>query len=248
MFQELLCNENEYKVSTNWVQSEHKVGAQPGAQPGTAVVVSSYINNKLLTTTALPEEFKALDLSCLTNIGFDESHVIQIYREYTKKPELTLSPEIIQNSINAFSFDLKHNNISNDFKGSPTVVLTSLLKKGQPYSSKTPEKVLTPKEEAMQEYFLAQNKKQQKILELEIKTKELALQEWLQLLPEEELLNFNQDPRPEGMPEKLYELSKKRKALEFAKDYFNTVLWPEKLKQILSNGKQENKIQEQIQT
>ena len=224
VFQELLCNENEYKVGANRVQTEYKVGPQPGSQPGTAVVVSSYINNndKLLTTTALPEEFKALDISCLTNIGFDESHVIQIYREYTKKPELTLSPEIIQNSINAFSFDLKHNNISNDFKGSPTVVLTSLLKKGQPYSSKTPEKVLTPKEEAMQEYFLAQNKKQQKILELEIKTKELALQEWLNLLPEEELLNFNQDRRPEGMPEKL--------------------------KQILSKVKQESKPQEQTPT
>ena len=155
---------------------------------------------------------------------------------------------MLQNSINAFAFDLKHNNTSVDFKSSPAVVLTSLLKKGQPYSSKTPEKVLTPKEEAMQEYFLAQNKKQQKILELEIKTKELALQEWLNLLPEEELLNFNQDRRPEGMPEKLYELSKKRKALEFAKDYFNTVLWPEKLKQILSKVKQESKPQEQTPT
>ena len=197
-------------------------------------LVSSYIfNNKLLTTTALPEEFKMLDFSCLTNIGFDESHVIQIHREYTKKPELTLSTEIIQNSINAFAFDLKHNNISNDFKSSPTVVLTSLLKKGQPYSSKTPEKVLTPQEEAMQAYLLAQENKQQKITEIKTKARELALQEWLDNLSTEELLNFNQASRLEGVPEKIYQTSRRKKALEIAKDYFDTVLWPDKLKQIL---------------
>ena len=39
--------------------------------------------------------------------------IIQIFREYEKKPELTLSAEIIQDSINALAFDLKHNNITN---------------------------------------------------------------------------------------------------------------------------------------
>ena len=120
----------------------------------TPPLVSSYIFNNILTTnTALPEDYQNLDLTSLASIGFDGSHIIQIYREYSKKPELTLSAEIIQNSINAFAFDLKHNSISNDFKSSPAVVLTYLLKKGQPYSSKTPEKMLTPQEEAMRDYF-----------------------------------------------------------------------------------------------
>jgi len=128
--------------------------------------------------------------------------------------------------------------VASAFKNSPAVVLTSLLKKGQPYSSKTPEKVLTPQEDAIQEYFLAQEKKQQRILEIKTKAKDLALQEWLNVLPEEELLNFNQDPRPNGMPEKLYQMSRRKKALELAKEYFNTVLWPQKLKQILNETEQ----------
>ena len=117
-----------------------------------------------ITTTTVPEIFQQIDYSPLTKFGFDKSHIIQIYREYTKNPELALTTEIIQNSINALAFDLKHNDVAASFKNSPVVVLTALLKKGQPYSSKTPEKVLTPQEEAMQEYLLAQEKKQQKIL------------------------------------------------------------------------------------
>ena len=193
-------------------------------------VCSSYIN----ITTYIPAEFEKIDFSPLSDIGFDESHIIQIYREHKKNPELSLSAEIIQNSINAFAFDLKHNKIAGTFKNSPAVVLTSLLKKGQPYSSKTPEKVLTPQEEAMQEYLLAQEKKQQKITEIKIKARELALQGWLDSLSEEELLNFNQELRPDGIPDRIYQKSRRKKAEELAKDYFDTVLWPKQLKQILN--------------
>ena len=116
------ATQNRHKCDTNATQNRHKIDTKCDTKCDTTlpIVVSSYINNnKLLTTTALPEEYKTLDFSCLTNIGFGESHVIQIHREHTKKPELTLSPEVIQNSINAFAFDLKHNDISADFKNSP---------------------------------------------------------------------------------------------------------------------------------
>lgn len=205
-------------------------------------IVSSNINN--ITTTNLPEDFKQIDLSSLSGYGLDESHIIQIYREYSKKPELSLSAEIIQNSIYALAFDLKHNNVAENFKQSPVVLLTALLKKGQPYSSKTPEKVLAPREEAMQEYALAQKKKNLKILELEIQTKDLAQQEWLNNLSEQELLGFNQnnEPRPDGMPEKVFEVSRRKKALALAKEYFDTIIWPTRQKQISgSNINEQNK-------
>ena len=202
------------------------------------VVSSSNINN--ITTTNLPEDFKQIDFSSLSGYGFDESHIIQIYREYTKNPKLALSSEIIQNSINALTFDLKHNNVAVSFKNSPTVVLTALLKKGQPYSSKTPEKVLSPREEAMQEYLAAQQKRNSKILEIENQAKDCAMQDWLTNLPDEELLAFNpnSDQRPDGMPEKLFEISRRKKALVTAKEYFDTVVWPSKYKQILAQDQQ----------
>ena len=228
--------ENIYQeiLLTNNVGFKSSTESSTKSTTNSTVVSSSNINK---TTTTIPWDFKEIDLTPLAKEGFDESHIIQIYREYSQKPEIALSAEIIQNSINALAFDLKYNHVAGNFKNSPAVVLISLLKKGQPYSSKTPEKVLTPREEAMQEYLLAQEKKNHNTMEMEKKAQDLALQEWLNLLPEEELLKFNQDSRPDGMPEKLYRLSKKRKALETAKDYFYNVLWPEKLKQILNNTK-----------
>ena len=119
------------------------------------------------------------------------------------------------------------------FKNSPTVVLTALLKKGQPYSSKTPHKVLSPREEAMQEYIAAQEKRHNQIQELENKTKEFELQEWLKSLPEQELATFvPQDPCPQGMPDKVYQTSRRKKAQAAAQEYFLTIVWPQKLNQL----------------
>ena len=61
VFQELLCNESEHKASTNLVQTEHKVGAQPGAQPSTASPV--VVSNNNITTTTLPDDFEQIDCS-----------------------------------------------------------------------------------------------------------------------------------------------------------------------------------------
>lgn len=199
-----------------------------------SVVSSSYIIN----TTTLPEDLKQIDFSVLEDIGFNESHIIQIHREHMQKPELSLSVDIIQNSINNLAFDLKYNNVANNFKYPPAVVLTSLLKKGQPYSSKTPEKVLTPREESMREYLLAQEKKTSKLLEMETMAKKFELQEWLDALPEEELLEFNKNhAQPDGMSDRVYQTLKRKKALELAREYFDTIIWPKKHKQILNDQK-----------
>ena len=232
VYQELFNND----VSLNLTQTRHKLDTKPNTEPNTnaSIVSSSYIN----TTTTLPDDLKQIDCSPLSEIGFDESHIIQIHREHMQKPEISLSADIIQNSINALAFDLKYNNAINDFKRPPAVVLTYLLKKGQPYSSKTPEKVTTPREEAMRQYLLAQERKNLKNLEIEVRAKELALQDWLSNLSENELSEFshNYESCPPGMPEKIYQTSKRKKATASAKEYFDTVVWPDKLKKILNEG------------
>jgi hypothetical protein len=200
-------------------------------------VSSSYYNK----TTNIPEIFKQIDCSPLTTFGFNESHIIQIYREHTKTPELALSVEIIQNSINALAFDLKHNNVASSFKSSPAVVLTAMLKKGQPYSSVTPDKVLSPREEAMQEYITAQKKLHNKVQELENQTKEFELQEWLKALPEQELATFiSSDPCPPGVPERVYQTSRRKKAFVAAQEYFLTILWPQKLTELKFFNQKQN--------
>jgi DNA-binding MarR family transcriptional regulator len=240
----LALNQTVLKQISNSTQTGLKQDSERYSERySNAPIVSSNINT---TTTYIPESLRQIDYSPLSEIGFDEAHIIQIYREHTKSPELALSTDIIQNSIYALAFDLKHNNVAENFKCSPAVVLTAMLKKGQPYSSKTPEKVLTPREEAMQEYIIAQEKRDRKIQELENKTKEFELQEWLKSLPEQELATFaSQDCCPEGMPEKVYQTSRRKKALAAAQEYFITVLWPQKLNE-LETLKQTPKLEKDV--
>ena len=240
LFQELLQYESNNKLVTNWKQTDNSLVYQPTKQPTT----SSGSNISINTITTLPEDLKQIDCSPLADTGFNESHIIQIHREYIQKPELVLSAEIIQNSIHALAFDLKHNSVV--FRQPPAVLLVSVLKKGKPYSSVTPEKCLTPREEAMQEYLLAQEKRNLKILEIESKTKEFSLQEWLSTLSEEEILNFNSQNNvcPPGVPERIFQISRKKKALSCAKDYFDTIIWPQKRKQILNNEENALKLEQ----
>ena len=240
----LALNQTVLKQISNSTQTGLKQDSERYSERySNAPIVSSNINT---TTTYIPESLRQIDYSPLSEIGFNEAHIIQIYREHTKSPELALSTDIIQNSIYALAFDLKHNNAAENFKCSPAVVLTAMLKKGQPYSSKTPEKVLTPREEAMQEYIIAQEKRDRKIQELENKTKEFELQEWLKSLPEQELATFaSQDCCPEGMPEKVYQTSRRKKALAAAQEYFITVLWPQKLNE-LETLKQTPKLEKDV--
>jgi len=240
LFQELLQYESNNKLVTNWKQTDNSLVYQPTKQPTT----SSGSNISINTITTLPEDLKQIDCSPLAEIGFNESHIIQIHREYIQKPELVLSAEIIQNSIHALAFDLKHNSVV--FRQPPAVLLVSVLKKGKPYSSVTPEKCLTPREEAMQEYVLAQEKRNLKILEIESKTREFSLQEWLSALSEEEILNFNSQNNvcPPGVPERIFQISRKKKALSCAKDYFDTIIWPQKRKQILNNEENALKLEQ----
>ena len=232
----LALNQTVLKQYSNSTQTGLKQDSERYSERySNAPIVSSNINT---TTTYIPESLRQIDYSPLSEIGFNEAHIIQIYREHTKSPELALSTDIIQNSIYALAFDLKHNNAAENFKCSPAVVLTAMLKKGQPYSSKTPDKVLSPREEAMQEYLLAQQKKNLKILEIETQTKDSAQQEWLNSLSEQELLGFNQnnDLRPDGMPERIFEISQRKKTLAQAKEYFNTIIWPTRQKEIFSTN------------
>jgi predicted transcriptional regulator len=200
----------------------------------TSPVVSSYINN---TTTTMPEEFSSIDCSPLNEIGFTESHKIQIYREYEKKPHLALAANIVQDSINALAFDLKHNKVADDFKNSPVVVLISLLKKGIPYASKTPEKFKTPQQEAMDAYLAMKEQQHKLTREAERRAFELELESWQSSLTEEELLALcpaEEVPLKEG--DMFFKAARRKIAKERARDYFEAEIWPAKKQEILSMG------------
>jgi predicted transcriptional regulator len=237
VFNEILrYEETEYKPSTNLVHCSN-FEQKPSAQPSTSLSSSSsYINNK--NTTTNPE---SIDCSPLADIGFDSSHIVQIHREHLLKPELALSDKIIQDSIYALAFDLKNNNAASRFKNPPATVLVAMLKKGNPYCSTTPDKFLTPREENLQKFNAMVEHQQKRETETEAKAKQLACEQWMSAISEQELLEYVKDyTRLDGVPEKVYQTLRRKKALACAKDYFDTMIWPQKLKQIL-NTKQENK-------
>jgi hypothetical protein len=85
------------------------------------------------------KKINKINYEYLKQIGFNKSHLIQIYRTYEKNPELELPFDIIQESIEAISFDIENNALKKNITTSPIIILLSLLKKGIPYSSKIPE-------------------------------------------------------------------------------------------------------------
>ena len=195
------------------------------------VVSSSYIN----TTTTIPNRFSSIDYSSLAETGFNESHLIQLYREYEKKPNLALDVNIVQDSINALSFDLKHNKVADDFKHSPVVVLISLLKKGIPYASKTPEKFKTPQQEAMDAYLTMKEQQHKLEKETEKRTFELEFEAWQSSLTEEKLLELcPAEEVPVGTTDRFYKTVRRRMAKEKARDYFEAEIWPAKKQDILN--------------
>lgn len=178
-------------------------------------------------------EFKGIDYEILSGIGFNRSHIIQIQREYKNKPEVVLPIDIIQDSIDAMAFDLKHNDVAKDFKISPAAVLTSLLKKGIPYSSKTPERFKTPQQEAMDEFLTFQEKKVDIDRQIKSRIKEMEFEKWQKNLTEKELLELcPKSSVVASVSEKIRKTIRILKAKELSKDYFNVEVWPELKKNV----------------
>lgn len=229
-----ISEENKSKcleIQKNELLNIFKTGFETGSKTGFSPnVVSSSINNTTTYNCLLPIEWENIDYSSLEHFGFGKSHLIQIYREFIKKPDLTLSPDIIQDSINALAFDLKYNNIANSFKNSPTVVLTLLLKKGQPYSSKTPEKFLTPQEEAMQNYLFNKQQKIKAQEEQQNKLREMEFIDWYNNLSEEQINSIVGDKINTLIGSKIM---KEKSIKGLLMQYFDAELWPSKKKQII---------------
>jgi hypothetical protein len=121
VFQEALRAESDNKAATNWQQSYNKVTAQPATELATSLSSSSSsLNIKETTTTGgdqeplfdpgrvqLAPQWLALDLEPLAGIGFTQTHLVQIVSQ------AKLSPELVQDSIHHFAFDLRVKNLKN---------------------------------------------------------------------------------------------------------------------------------------
>jgi len=227
-------------ITSNQTQTQHKPDTEPSTEPNTSpsVVVSSNILNKTTTNKGLIT-LSEIDYSGLEDAGFTENHLFQIEREYVQKLELALPANIVQDSINALAFDLKHNNAAKSFKIPPVAALVGMLKKGKPYSSKTPDKYLSPRDEAMQEYLNAKEQRHNAERERIQRVKKIEFEEWADQLPESELLAMApEQPKLPGLSVNAKKRLFRKSAMEEAQKYFDVEIWPERKQKILA-GKAE---------
>ena len=95
------------------------------------------------------EEWKKVDLSPLTEIGFSQTHLFQMAKQNL------ITPEVVQESIHAFAFDLTKNDKAKSLKKTPLDFFIGILRNGSPYTP--PPNYKSPKEIALEAFIEKQN-------------------------------------------------------------------------------------------
>lgn|SRR3989338_1065328 len=164
----------------------------------------------------LTQGWENIDISNLEFIGFSKGHLNQLQ----KRSELT--SEIIQDSLNAFAFDLKHNGVGDKIKTHPLNYLMGVLRSNQPYAA--PSNYQDPKVFAMREYLerKKQQREEQKRVEEEIF--QFDFEDWQENLNEEDIAAIIPEARYREYPMKE----------GFLKTHFRKNVWELKRKTIKS--------------
>jgi hypothetical protein len=220
VYNALLLDETRAKVEPNLGQSRAKVGTEvePQLRPKGSSS-SSFLNLENLKTTttelevnlsdnsALSPEWVSLDIEPLTTIGFTQNHLAQIARQNL------LKPEVVQDSIHGFAFDLRVNGKGSALKSGPLNFFMGILKKGIPYAP--PENYVTPEEEALKKYLSAKKAQAEKRELLERELQDSEFQEWVRGLDASEKREIAPQAQEGGL---LY--------LGQLRVHFDQVVWP----------------------
>ena len=140
---------------------------------------SSYINT---TTNYKAGALAKIELTeGLTLIGFNQGHIEQLLRDSA------LSSEEIQNSLNAFAFDLGFEDVKRKVR-SPIGLIMKLLKNGQAYVS---EKGYESEEDRLyRELIDRAEKKNEEKKNLKAKLVEIKFEEWLENISDSDKKNL----------------------------------------------------------
>ena len=179
IFQEIINDAQDMYLKKNWCDNEAKIKTQ--IEPRFSLNNSSKYNN--ITTKELEGEYADIDITSLAEIGFLKQHLIQIIEKSG------LPAEIIQDSIDAFAFDLKKNNVSAKIYAKKTTPLNYFmgpLIKGNPYNP--PANYESPQQESMRLYLEAKELTKQKEKELRDRYFQIHFEEWMSLENNEKLI------------------------------------------------------------
>ncbi len=142
-----------------------------------SAIYNNNINNIIINK--LPDEWKAIDISPLADIGFSENHIQQIYNAGRS------TPDIVQQSIFHFAFALehRHDDIAQKYKG-PVNALMSVLIKGNCWYE---DKYESPQQKAMRLFLDAEKKKKADMQTMINELVALEFPRWREQLSEQQL-------------------------------------------------------------
>lgn len=164
----------------------------------------------------LPEGWGAVEYSLLANIGFAQTHLLQL-----SKLE-ALDPSIVQDSIYHFAFDLKHNNKAPSIKGDPLNYFMGIVSKRGAYTA--PSNYIDPILEAMNSYHKTKEQSEKQKAEVEQKVQEIEFKNWHDNLSDSEVGELlPEEIRNSTSPNASFKQTLKT---QFLKKYYRETLWP----------------------
>lgn len=209
LFTELLQHEGLLLPNMNLSQTVNNPFTQPITQHVTNLPSSSskYINT---TTTDLPQEWKKIDFTPLSEINFGSTELKNIFRKCPQH----ITDQVVQDSINQFAFGLKNNPVRYKNMHAPSAILVKSLCDGNSWIENgyisAEEKLRIEKEDRITNI-------------LEKQFKEPKFLDWFNLLDEnqkEEIVPHSVKTSPS------YMISKSVIQKEHAHRYFEQEIWP----------------------
>lgn len=227
LYQEIMQHERRGFLDNELVNTDNNVVTKKVTERVTLAPSSSSIYNK--TTTTEREEINANDftinISPLSSIGLTHGHIVQLI----KQQKLTF--EQIQDSIYYFAFDLARNEKAKTLRKDALNFFMGILRQGLPYTP--PNNYESPEAEAMRLHLESKVKAKKINEQLEKEFKESLWQEWREALSEQELMEFYIPGEPlDSLSEKVRVALKRRNATASAYQYFESEIWPSKLKEM----------------
>jgi predicted transcriptional regulator len=229
LFRELLQIETDNKLTTNRQQTNNKLIAEPVTEPTTSIPSSSSYINNLTTTKAssscdykkdifLAPEWEEVDIMPLIEIGLNKSHLLQIIQQNK------LTPQMVNDSICAFAFDLAHNNKTAAIKGSALNYFMGIVRRGLPYAF--PENYESLEQEALRKYHERKKMMVQQQSERENELINSEFNDWVLQLTEADIEN----KVPPAFQKMATNSPTKRAIL---RDFFKVNEWPNIKKKLL---------------
>jgi hypothetical protein len=206
------------KPETNRRQTEDKLETEPETKNASSSSNNINTTTKEAVDNLLPSDWQAIDCEPLAVIGFTPYHLAQLMK---KTP---LTPQIVQDSIHAFAFDLAHNDKRSKLKSSALNYFMGVLTRTGPYSF--PENYESPQDQALRLYLDRQAAVKQKREALEQQAFDYAFEAWLSTLAEAEKQRL--------LPAMFGKTESEAPKRAMWKHHFKENVWPKQQQQILT--------------